>query len=393
MSDKQLAGPLSGIKVLDLTHALAGPFATQLLADLGADVVKVENPNHQDFSRSIPPFVGDHSHYFVAINHGKRSIGVDFRSDAGRETLLALAAKADVLIENFRPGVVAKMGLEHKRLAEINPRLIQCSISGFGQEGSSSGRPAYDIIIQAMSGFMSVTGEIAGAPLRCGVSLGDLVAGMYAVQSICVALFERERTGRGKALDVPMFDCLVSLMSYYITLAQVSGVAPRATGSAHATIVPLGSFRTADGWLAIAVTTNTFWTNLCRGIGHQELASDARFAELADRQRNRAELTRILDGIFLTRSNGDWSAILNRADVPNAPVLNISELLSSDIVAERNLFRPVATAGGEVLINRYPVLDRGLENLPLPPDHIPHLGADSSRVLRDWLGDPQELSA
>ena len=377
---------LSGIKILDFTHALAGPFATQLLSDMGADVVKVENPEHQDFSRSIPPFIGDLSHYFIAINHGKRSIGLDLRSDAGRKTALELACKADVLIENFRPGVIDRMGLNYKRLAELNPRLIHCSISGFGQQGSSRGRPAYDIVIQAMSGFMSVTGEVEGAPLRCGVSLGDLVAGMYAVQSIAVALYEREITGRGKALDVPMFDCLVSLLSYYLTLAQASGVAPRASGSSHATIVPLGSFQTRDGYIVVAITTNTFWVNLCRALGHPELAVDPRFCELAQRQQHRNELTLILGGIFLARGNEEWARILDDADVPHAPVLDIAQLLGSPLAAERDLFRPVKTSLGEVLVNRYPVLDRSSEAHPPEPDRAPHLGADGAEILRDWLG-------
>ena len=377
--------PFAGIKVLDLTHALSGPFATQLLADLGADVVKLENPKQQDFSRWIPPFVGDQSHYFIAINHGKRSIAADLRSEAGRALALELAGKADVLVENFRPGAVDRMGLGHERLAAINPRLIHCSISGFGQEGEASRRPAYDIVIQAMSGFMSVTGELDGAPLRSGVSIGDVVAGLYAVQAISAALFERERTGRGKALDVSMIDCLSTLLSYYITLAQVSGRSPQPTGSLHATIVPLGNYRTADGWIVVAATTDVFWRNLCTSIGREDLVTDPRFVDLPSRQANRPVLTELLDGIFSTRTSAEWSRILDNADVPHGPVMDVLGLIDSPIAAERRLFRPVETSDGEIMVSRYPVIDRAL-GIP-EPGHatVPQLGEQGIDVLRDWL--------
>ena len=378
--------PFAGIKVLDLTHALSGPFATQLLADLGADVVKLENPKQQDFSRSIPPFVGDQSHYFVAINHGKRSIAADLRSDDGRALALALASKADVLVENFRPGAIDRMGLGHERLAEINPRLVHCSISGFGQEGEASGRPAYDIVIQAMSGFMSVTGELDGAPLRSGVSIGDVVAGLYGVQAISAALFERERTGRGKALDVSMIDCLSTLLTYYITLAQVSGRSPQPTGSLHATIVPLGNYRTSDGWIVVAATTDAFWQNLCRSIGREELITDPCFADLPSRQTNRPALTALLDEAFSTRTLAEWSRILDAGDVPHGPVMDVLGLIDSDIAAERKLFRPVATSDGEIMVSRYPVIDRAVGIPALARDTVPHLGGDGAAILRDWLG-------
>lgn len=383
---KDASGPLAGIKVLDLTHALSGPFATQLLADLGADVVKVENPDHLDLSRSIPPFVGDQSHYFVAINHGKRSIALDLRSDEGRATLFRLAGQADILIENFRPGAAARMGLDRKRLAESNPRLIQCSISGFGQEGETAGRPAYDIVIQALSGFMSVTGEPGGAPLRCGVSIGDMVAGVYAVQAISTALYQRELSGQGTAIDVPMFDCLVSMLSYYVTLAQVAGHPPEASGSMHATLTPVGSFRTADGWLVIAATTQNFWRNLLRAIDRTDLEEDPRFQSLADRQRNRGELISILDPIFASRTSAEWSPMLDAADVPNGPVLNILELISSNIADERHLFRPVSTEAGELQVSRYPVLKAGDGFPHLRRDDVPKLGEHNQEVLKDWLG-------
>lgn len=378
--------PFDGIKVLDLTHALAGPFATQLLADLGADVVKLENPNHQDFSRAIPPFAGAQSHYFLAINHGKRSIAADLRSDEGKRLAFELATKADVVIENFRPGAVERMGLGHEAVSAANPRVIHCSISGFGQEGEASKRPAYDIVIQAMSGFMSVTGERDGAPLRSGVSIGDMVAGLYAVQAISAALYEREKTGRGAALDVAMFDALASMLSYYVTLAQVSGRSPQPTGSLHATIVPLGSYRASDGYLVVAATTDAFWRNLARAIGREDMLDDPRFIDLASRQRHRDALTALLDDTFSTATVAEWTAILDANDVPNGPVLDILSLIGSPIADERKLFRPVTTAAGDVMVTRYPVLDRAV-GVPDPtPESAPMLGGEGAAILRDWLG-------
>ena len=378
--------PLAGLKVLDFTHALSGPFATQLLADLGADVVKVENPDHQDLSRSIPPYVGDLSHYFVAINHGKRSISLDLKSDAGREVAYALALKADVLIDNFRPGALTRMGLDYARLSQKNPRLIQCAISGFGQTGSMAGRAAYDIIIQAMSGFMSVTGEENGAPLRCGVSIGDMVAGLYAVQAISTALYERERSGRGQQLDVAMFDCMISMLSYYVTLAQVSGRSPQAAGSLHATLAPVGGFKTADGWIVIAATTEGFWRNVCRAIGREELAADPRFAGLAARQANRDALLSIIEPILQTRTSVEWSEILNRHDVPNGPVLDLLSLLAHPLAAERRIFREAPLDSGSLLVSRYPVLTHGEPAANPPTRPPPQLGEQSEAIVRDWLG-------
>lgn len=378
--------PLAGLKVLDFTHALSGPFATQLLADLGADVVKVENPGHQDLSRSIPPYVGDLSHYFVAINHGKRSIALDLKSEEGRAVAFELALKADVLIDNFRPGALARMGMSYEALSEKNPRLIQCAISGFGQTGDMAGRAAYDIIIQAMSGFMSVTGEENGAPLRCGVSIGDMVAGLYAVQAISTALYERERTGRGQALDVAMFDCMVSMLSYYVTLAQVSGRSPQAAGSLHATLAPVGGFQTADGWIVIAATTEGFWRNFCRAIGREDLATDPRFADLGARQANRDALLGLVQPILLARTSVEWTVILDGCDVPNGPVLDLLSLLSHPLAAERRIFREAPVGEGSLRVSRYPVLTHGEPPANPPSQRPPLLGEQSAAVLRDWLG-------
>jgi crotonobetainyl-CoA:carnitine CoA-transferase CaiB-like acyl-CoA transferase len=382
------SSPFAGLRVLDLTHALAGPFATQLLADLGADVVKLENPNHQDFTRTVPPLAGDQSHYFLAINHGKRSIAADLRSPEGKQLALDLASRADILVENFRPGAVERMGLGHAALAEVNPRLIHCSISGFGQEGDAAKRPAYDIVIQAMSGFMSVTGERDGSPLRSGVSIGDMVAGLYAVQAISAALYRREQTGRGAALDVSMFDCLSSMLSYYVPLAQVSGSAPQPTGSDHATIVPLGNFRTSDGWIVVAATTDAFWRNLATALSLDELAQDPRFADLAGRQANRGTLTAMLADIFVTRTSNEWAALLDAADVPNGPVLDVLGLIDSDLARERQLFRPVSAPTGNIWVTRYPVIDRAIGVPPATAEAAPYLGEHSEAVMREWLAAP-----
>ena len=297
MSDNRVQGPLAGIRVLDFTHVLSGPFATVLLADLGADVVKVERPSRGDTTRGTPPYLHGISHYFVAVNHSKRGIGVDMQHAQGCELLLRLAAEADVVINNFRPGVLDEHGLSAETLSARNPRLIQCSISGFGQSGSYAQRASFDLITQAMTGVMSVTGEVGGPPLRCGLSIGDMVAGLYAVQAITTALYERERTGRGQVLDVSMFDCLFSFLSYYVTLPQATGKPPEPAGSMHASVVPMSAFRTQDGHIAIAAFNQRFWRGLCAAVGRPDLADDPRYASLRERQRHRdalmAELTKV----------------------------------------------------------------------------------------------------
>ena len=383
-------GPLAGIRVLDFTHVLSGPFATMLLADLGADVVKVERPGRGDTTRGTPPDVHGISHYFVAVNHSKRGIGIDMQHAQGQALLLQLAATADVVINNFRPGVLDEHGLGAEALSARNPRLIQCSISGFGQSGSYAPRASFDLITQAMTGVMSVTGEPDGPPLRCGLSIGDMVAGLYAVQAITTALYERERTGRGQVLDVSMFDCLFSFLSYYLTLPQATGKPPEPAGSMHASVVPMGAFQTQDGHIAVAAFNQRFWLGLCTAVGRPDLANDPRYASLRERQRHRDVLMAELSALFATQTSQYWSARLDAHDVPNGPVLDVLSLLKHPWVEERRLLRPVATPDGSpVQVSRQPVVYGSEPPVVEPAIPPPVLGQHTDAVLRQWLALPE----
>lgn len=379
--------PLASIKVLDLTQALSGPFASQIMADLGADVVKVESAAHSDNTRGVPPFIDDVSHYFAAINHGKRSLSLDLKQADGRELLLRLAEKADVIISNYRAGALDALGLGCEVLTARNPRLIQCLISGFGQsEGMYRRKSAFDATIQAMTGFMSVTCEPDGGPLRCGVSIGDIIPAVFAVQAITTALFNRERTGKGQVLDVPMFDCLFSCLAYYITLTQATGKAPLPSGAVHASVAPMGRFETKDGWLMIAAFTEGFWRNLCRALNVVHFVEDPRFATMRERLTNRDALMAELQRIFSTRTRDEWTAILDEHDVPNSPVLDVLDVLNHPLVQERHLLRPQTTPrGGTVQVSRQPVVYGSQLPDVQHASPAPVLGQHSAEVVRDWL--------
>lgn len=381
------AKPLAGVRVLDLTTALSGPFASQLMADLGADVVKVESDVYADNTRGVHPFIGDVSHYFVSINHDKRSLKLNLKIAQERDVLLRLVERADVMLSNLRAGALDGLGLGCDVLAARNPRLVQCLISGFGQTESAYRRKsAFDATIQAMTGFMSVTSEPDGGPLRCGVSIGDIIPALFAVQGITTALYNRERTGRGDVVDVAMFDCLFSSLSYYITLTQATGKPPAPSGTSHASVAPMGRFEAADGWLMIAAFTEGFWRNLCRAIERPELAEDPRFVTMKERLANRDALTAELVAIFKRKTRDEWVSILDRHDVPTSAVLSVLDVLSHPLVQERRLLRPQPLpGGGSINVSRQPVV----YGTALPDAEAaapaPTLGQHTQEVLRDWL--------
>ena len=383
----EAAKPLANIKVLDLTQALSGPFASQLLADLGADVVKVESTAHSDNTRGVHPFIDDVSHYFVAINHDKRSLSLDLKQADGRELLLRLVEKADVILSNYRAGALDALGLGCDVLTARNPRLIQCLISGFGQsEGMYRRKSAFDATMQAMTGFMSVTCEPEGGPLRCGVSIGDIIPAVFAVQAITTALYSRERTGKGQVLDVAMFDCLFSSLSYYITLTQATGKAPAPSGAMHASVAPMGRFETQDGWVMIAAFTEGFWRNLCRALDLVHFIEDPRFITMKERLANRDVLMTELQRVFKTRTRDEWMTILDKHDVPNSPVLSILDVLNHPLVQERHLLRPQPTpGGGTIQVSRHPVVYGSQLPDVQPASPAPALGEHSAEVVQDWL--------
>ncbi|HEU5393549.1 MAG TPA: CoA transferase, partial [Candidatus Methylomirabilis sp.] len=273
-----MRGPLDGLKVLDLTRILAGPFCTMILGDMGADVVKVENPEGGDDTRRWgPPFVEGESAYFLSVNRSKRSVTLNLRAPKGKALLADLLARADVLIENFRPGTIARLGFGYEAAAARNPRLIYCSISGFGQTGPEALRPGYDLIVQGESGVMSLTGFADGPPCKVGLSIADIIAGMYAVQGIAFALFAREKTGRGQRIDVALLDGMISFLTYQAGIYFATGRSPSRMGNLHPTIMPYETFEAADGHLNVAVGNNSLFQQFCRVLGLPALAADPRF--------------------------------------------------------------------------------------------------------------------
>jgi CoA:oxalate CoA-transferase len=374
-------GPLAGIRVLDLTTFLSGPFCTHILADLGADVIKVESLDG-DSSRHIPPFfVGPDSAYFLAANASKRSIAIDLKAPEGQAVAADLALRSDVLVENFRPGVSTRLGLDPAVLQARHPGLVWASISGFGQTGPWRDRPAYDIIVQALSGVMSLTG-VPGAPaMRLGIPAGDLVAGMYAAMAILAALLERARTGRGRVADISMLDGQLSMLSYQALYATVGGITPRPQGSGHDSIPTYRSFRGGDGReLVVAANTERMWAGLCGTLGLPGLLADARFATAAGRLDHQGELAPLLETAFLGRPAAEWVGLLVDRAVPAALIKTVPEALDDARQAGRGMIVPVTGPDGETVETvATPIRYQGA---PAPPPRFPpRLGADAGGIL------------
>src|SRR5829696_1658184 len=332
-------GPLSGLRVLDLTWVLSGPYAAMTLCDLGAEVIKVERPPYGDIARTTGPFLGDESAYFISINRGKRSVSLDLRSPEGKDAFLRLVDGVDVVIENFTPGVMAKLGLDYQTLAARNPRLIMCSVSGFGQTGPDRDLPALDIIVQGAGGVMSITGEPGGPPVRPGLSLGDIAAGLYAAIGILAALHERERSGRGQYIDVSMLDCQLAVLENAYTRYFVTDQAPAALGTRHPAATPFQAFPTADGYLVIALSwgTENQWHLLCGILGLTDLLDDERFETSGKRTANHAQLEPILNQAFRQRRTAEWLAELRAVGIPSGALNTIAQAAAMPQVAARKM--------------------------------------------------------
>jgi crotonobetainyl-CoA:carnitine CoA-transferase CaiB-like acyl-CoA transferase len=379
---------------LDLSRVLAGPYCTMFLGDLGADVVKVEQPGVGDDTRGWgPPFAGGESAYFLSVNRNKRSITLDLKAPAVKELLRGLAQKADVLIENFRPGTMERFGLGEKELRRANPRLIYASLSAFGADGPMSDWPGYDLIVQAQGGLMSITGTPDGEPTKVGVAIIDIVAGLMLGKAICAALYAREKHGMGQRLDTSLLEaqvaCLINAGSNYL----VGGLIPTRYGNAHPSIVPYQSFKTADGYLVIGVASESIWRRFCPAIGRADLADDPRFTKNAQRVENRGELLKILGAIFLRRDTQAWSKLLHEAAVPCAPVQTIDQVFSDPQVIHRDMIAEIEhPSAGKLKMAGLPVkFSATPASLRLPP---PRLGEHTIEVLEDWLGmNQQEITA
>ena len=384
MSERQ-DGPLAGVKVLDLTRVLAGPYCTMFLGDLGAEVVKIEQPEVGDDTRAWgPPFVGGESAYFLCINRNKKSVTLDLKSNQAVGLLRRLAEGADVLVENFRPGTMERLGLGERELRAVNPRLIYASLSGFGADGPMKDWPGYDLIIQAWGGLMSVTGMPDGEPTKVGVAIVDIVAGLMLGKAILAALFARERTGAGQKLETSLLEaevaCLINAGSNYL----VGGVVPGRWGNAHPSIVPYQSFKSRDGYLVIGVASEGIWRRLCQAIGMPGLADDPRFARNPQRVEHRGELIDILTEIFLQRDTAAWMTLLIDAGVPCAPVQTIDQVFHAPQVIAREMVVEIPhPTAGTLRMAGLPVKFSGTPaSIRLAP---PLLGQHTAEVLRSWL--------
>ncbi|MBX5464745.1 MAG: CoA transferase [Clostridia bacterium] len=383
--------PLEGVRVLDFSRILSGPYCSMMLADWGADVVKVERPGSGDDTRQWgPPFLGGESAYFLSVNRNKRSLALDLSLPEGRRVVYRLAERADVVIENFRPGTADRLGIGYRQLRQFNPRLVYCSISGFGQTGPDRDRPGFDAVAQAMSGMMSLTGEPGGEPTKHGMSVADLAAGMWAAFAIVVALYERQRSGEGQYLDVSLLDGQIAWLTYAAGAYFATGRDPERLGSAHPTIVPYQPFATTDGHIMVAVGNDRLWRAFCEAAELPELAADPRFATNPARVEHRAELVPILAARLATRSSAEWTERFDRAGVPSGPILGVGEALAHPQVRAREMVveveHPVA---GRLRMTGLPVkFSRTPGRIALAP---PLLGQQTREILREAGFDEAEM--
>lgn len=387
--------PLAGIVVADLTRVLAGPFATMVLRDLGAQIVKIEPPQGDD-ARSFGPFLPDGaSSYFVSLNCGKRSIALDLKTEAGREVFADLLRSADVLIESFRPGVLARLGFDEERIRALNDRLIYVTSSGFGYTGPDAGKPAYDMIIQARSGLLSITGTESGETVRAGTSVADLVSGLYGVIGVLAGLLRRERGGgaggRGARVDIAMLDSVVSILENALARYQATGIEPAPLGSRHPSITPFETFRTADGRIVIAAGNDRLFRRLCDVLGAPELASDPRFAGNAERTEHRDALKAALEAALARRGAAGWLRALEAAGVPASPVAGIADVAADPQVAARNMLVEAAGAGG-FRVTGTPIKIAGVDDPPRRSG-APALGEHRDGILRELLAYSPERIA
>ena len=385
--------PLDGIRVVDLSRVVSGPFCTMTLADMGADVVKIEEPGRGDESRAFgPPFLGGESPYFLSINRNKRSCTVNLKCDDGRAVVQRLVARADVLVQNFRPGAVERLGLDYAALAPRHPRLIYCSISGFGDSGPDAARPGYDLIVQGESGLMDLTGEPDGPPTRIGTSIADLTTGLMAAQGILLALYARQTTGRGQHVRVAMLDAVASLLTYNTGNYFATGEAPTRRGNDHPSVAPYQTLRAADGWINLGIANDALWRRYCDAIARPDLRDDPRFATAPERVRHRAELIPIVEALTRERTVDEWTDLLGAAGIPCGRIRNVAEVCTNPQLTERGkvVERPHPTAGAVKMIGQPIELDDTPARIRSAP---PLLGEHTDDVLREAGYEDGEILA
>lgn len=377
--------PLSGITILDLTHVLAGPFCSHTLQDLGARIIKVERPRTGDDTRAFPPFVDGESAYFATLNAGKQSIALDLKSPTDRGILDRLLARADVILENYRPGVMERLGYGWDRLHTKYPKLIYGAVSGFGHTGPEAGKPAYDMVVQARGGVMSITGEEGGPPVRVGASIGDIVAGMFLAQGVLAALYDRARTGQGAKVDIAMLDAQLAIQEHSIALTTATGQAPGRTGARHPTITPFSTYRASDGFFVIAAGNDAMFAHLCKTLDLPLNPADPRFATNAARCEHHALLKRLIEAVTLGETVAHWTARLEAAGLPTARVQDMAQVLQDPQLLARAMVLPVApnTKGTRFTAPGNPIKLSTLPELTSRPA-APRLDGDRKAIL-DWL--------
>ncbi|WFA10106.1 CoA transferase [Tissierella sp. Yu-01] len=382
---------LDNIKVLDLTRVLAGPYATMILADMGADVIKIEMPKTGDDSRGYGPYVNNESAYFMSINRNKRSMTLNLKSQKGKEIFLEMIKEMDVLVENFRPGTMEKLGLGYDYLSTINPKLIYAAASGYGHTGPYSKRAAYDAVVQAMGGIMSITGEKNGKPTRVGSSIGDISAGMFTAIGILAALESRHSTGRGQKVDVAMLDCQVAMLENAIARYFVTEEVPRPYGNRHTSIVPFETFETSDGEIMVAAGNNNLWAKLCECLEIPELAYDDRFKDNPLRNKNYDELRPLLTSAFKVKTTREWQECLDIEGIPNGPINSIDMVVTDPQVISREMIVEVE----HPVVGRFkmPGIPIKLSDTPgIIRTPAPVLGQHTEEILKEYLNyDKNEI--
>lgn len=384
--------PLEGVRVLDLTRILSGPFCSMMLADLGAEVLKLEPWPDGDDSRGNPPFVKEESMYYVSLNRGKRSFVVNLKTTEGKDIVRKIVTQVDVLIENFKPGTMAKLGLDYEKLKPLNPKLIYCAISGFGHTGPYRDRAAYDSVIQAMGGIMSVTGQPGGQPTRVGTSIGDITAGLFAATGILGALRVVEKGGPGQFIDISMLDCQVAIVEGQIARYFGTGVVPKPVGNRHATATPFDLFRTKDGHIIVAVQKNSMWEKLCKALNAEYLLEDARFATNATRCDHEAALKAIIEPLFMQKNTAEWLAILIEAGVACGPLNNIAEVVKDPHILEREM---IVEVPGHVKLDtvKYPGIPiKYSETKCEIKSPAPILGQHTDEILQKFGFSPEDIA-